>query len=93
MTRVVPASETRENMPVACSRLTQQSLKQKNLEPSQHRDTGFQQPGFLITIMVGFRIPLAGFRIPQTEITWIPGYLTWGDVSIFALRNGCIQGR
>ena len=26
--------------------------------------TGFQQPGFWI--------PLAGFRIPQTKITWIP---------------------
>ena len=34
-------------------------------------DSGFhnQQPGFWITIMVGFRIPLAGFRIPKP---WIP---------------------
>ena len=30
--------------------------------------TGFQQPGFWIT-MVGFRIPLATFRIPKP---WIP---------------------
>ena len=44
-------------------------------------DSGFhnQQPGFWITIMVGFRIPLAGFRIPKPwipdstdQITWIP---------------------
>ena len=28
-----------------------------------------QQPGFWITIMVGFRIPLAGFQIPKP---WIP---------------------
>ena len=34
-------------------------------------DSGFhnQQPGFWIIIMVGFRIPLAGFRIPKP---WIP---------------------
>ena len=34
-------------------------------------DSGFhnQEPGFWITIMVGFRIPLAGFRIPKP---WIP---------------------
>ena len=50
--------------------------KGEDLEPSQQ--TGFQQPGFWIT-MVGFRIPLAGFRIPkrgfripQSKITWIP---------------------
>ena len=40
--------------------------KEEALEPSQQ--TGFQQPGFWIT-MVGFRIPLAGFRIPKP---WIP---------------------
>ena len=40
--------------------------KEESLEPSQQ--TGFQQPGFWIT-MVGLRIPLAGFRIPKT---WIP---------------------
>jgi len=28
-----------------------------------------QQPGFWITIMVGFRVPLAGFQIPKL---WIP---------------------
>ena len=28
----------------------------------------------------GFWIPLAGLRIPQTKITWIPDYLTWGDL-------------
>ena len=34
-------------------------------------DSGFhnQQPGFWITIMIGFRIPLAGLRIPKP---WIP---------------------
>ena len=37
-------------------------------------DSGFhnQQPRFWITIMVGF-------RIPQTKITWLPDYLTWGE--------------
>ena len=45
--------------------------KEKDLEPSQQ--TGFQQPGFWIT-MIGFWIPLAGFRIPQTKITWIPDF-------------------
>ena len=39
-----------------------------SMEPSQHRDTGFQQTGFWITIMVGFRIPLAGYRIPKPWI-------------------------
>ena len=36
-------------------------------------DSGFhnQQPGFWIAIMVGFRIPLAGFRIPKP---WIPDF-------------------
>ena len=56
-------------------------------------DSGFhnQQPGFWITIMVGFWIPLAGFRIPKPWIPdstdqnyldsgfRIPDYLTWGD--------------
>ena len=38
---------------------------------STSTDSGFhnQQPGFWITIMVGFQIPLAGFRIPKP---WIP---------------------
>ena len=27
----------------------------------------------------GFWMPLAGFRIPQTKITWIPDYLTCGE--------------
>ena len=40
--------------------------KEEALEPSQQ--SGFQQPGFWIT-MLGFRIPLAGFRIPKP---WIP---------------------
>ena len=93
MTRDVPASETRANMPVArpCdmrfSRNSRYSLrsrrspiyflapatqatvakgKEEALEPSQQ--SGFQQPGFWIT-MLGFRIPLAGFRIPKP---WIP---------------------
>ena len=50
--------------------------REEGMELSQQ--TGFQQPGFWIT-MAGFRIPLAGFRIPkpwipvpQTKITWIP---------------------
>ena len=36
-------------------------------------DSGFhiQQPGFWITIMVGFRIPLTGFRIPKP---WMPDH-------------------
>ena len=45
--------------------------------------------------MVGLRIPLAGLRIPkswisdstripQTKITWIPDYLTWGDIGQWA---------
>ena len=39
---------------------------------STSMDSGFhnQQPGFWITIMVGFRIPKP----------WIPDYLTWGDL-------------
>ena len=42
---------------------------------STSMDSGFhnQQPGFWITIMVGF-------RIPQTKITWILDYLTWCDL-------------
>ena len=40
--------------------------KEEALEPSPQ--SGFQQPGFWIT-MLGFRIPLAGFRIPKP---WIP---------------------
>lgn len=47
----------------------QKLLKEKNLEPSQHRDPGFQQRGFWITIMVWFSSPLAGFRIPKL---WVP---------------------
>ena len=48
---------------------------------STSMDSGFhnQQPGFWITIMVGFRIPFSGFRIRKTKITWIPDYLTWGE--------------
>ena len=70
MTRDVPASETRVNMPVARPRdmrfATVAKGKGEDLKPSQQ--TGFQQPEFWI-IMVEFWIPLAGFRIPKP---WIP---------------------
>ena len=56
MARDAPASETRVNMRVVRPRDMRFS------QPSQQ--TGFQQPGFWITMV--------GFRIPQTKITWIP---------------------
>ena len=58
--------------------------KEEALEPSQQ--SGFQKPGFWITML--------GFRIPQTKITWIPdsGLPYMGrDCVHFVLQKSLVQ--
>ena len=86
------AKQVSAGVPVAPCKVIQESLGFRIrclwIPDSTSMDSGFhnQQPGFWITIMIGFRIlkPWTpdSTRIPQTKITWIPDYLTWGDSSV-----------